>query len=156
MGNIVGIDLGTTNSVAAFKIVEVEVVTNYEKSGLRNDPKLTRSVVALSQDHFVVGEQAYNQENENVIISIKRLIGRGFGDSEVQQQLSRFCYKITQSTQGTENSLSVWLGDKEYDPEDISAEILKKVVQNAETYQERKGQRQRITDANSSSNLLWV
>ena len=147
MGNIVGIDLGTTNSVAAFKIVEVEVVTNYEKSGLRNDPKLTRSVVALSQDHFVVGEQAYNQENENVIISIKRLIGRGFGDSEVQQQLSRFCYKITQSTQGTENSLSVWLGDKEYDPEDISAEILKKVVQNAETYQERKGQRQRITDA---------
>ena len=71
----------------------------------------------------------------------------GFGDSVVQQQLSRFGYKVSQSTQGTENSLSVWLGGKEYQPEDISAEILKKVVQNAQTYQNQRGQKSTITQA---------
>ena len=148
MGNIVGIDLGTTNSVAAFKFADAEVVTASDNTP--PDRKLTRSVVALKNDRIVVGQDAYFQlkaDPENVIISIKRLIGRGFGDSVVQQQLDRFAYKITQSTKGTENSLSVWLGDKEYEPEDISAEILKKVVQNAQTYQERQGQKETITQA---------
>ncbi|XDE62545.1 Hsp70 family protein [Arthrospira platensis BEA 1257B] len=141
MGNIVGIDLGTTNSVAAFKWAEVNVVTAAENSP--PDRKLTRSVVAADRNGLIVGEQAYRQlgdgDTENVIISIKRLIGRGFNDPVVQQQLSRFNYKIDKSSQGTENSLSVWLGGREYLPEDISAEILKKVVSNAQTYQERSG-----------------
>ncbi|MGB3204041.1 MAG: Hsp70 family protein [Crinalium sp.] len=146
MGNVVGIDLGTTNSVAAFKFADVEVVTNDENSP--PDRKLTRSVVAEEQGKLLIGEKAYNQlrlDPENVIISIKRLIGRGFSDSVVQQQLSRFGYKITQSSQGTENSLAVWLGGKEYQPEDISAEIIKKVVQNASSYQSEKGQKGTIT-----------
>ncbi len=147
MAHIVGIDLGTTNSVAAFKFAKVEVVKDPEKIGLRYDPKLIRSVVALNQDHFVVGEQAYRQEVENVIISIKRLMGRGFADSVVQKQKDRFSYNISQSSKGTENSLSVWLGNKEYEPEDISAEILKKVVQNSQTYQEQKGIKEKITKA---------
>ncbi|EDZ95524.1 MULTISPECIES: Hsp70 family protein [Limnospira] len=149
MGNIVGIDLGTTNSVAAFKWAEVNVVTAAENSP--PDRKLTRSVVAADRNGLIVGEQAYRQlgdgDTENVIISIKRLIGRGFNDPVVQQQLSRFNYKIDKSSQGTENSLSVWLGGREYLPEDISAEILKKVVSNAQTYQERSGQTSRITEA---------
>jgi molecular chaperone DnaK len=148
MGKIVGIDLGTTNSVAGFKFANPEVV-----SALDNTPpdrKLTRSVVALKGDRLVVGSDAYFQlkgDPENVIISIKRLIGRGYGDSVVQQQLDRFAYKISKSTQGTENSLSIWLGDKEYQPEDISAEILKKIVQNAQTYQEQQGQKESIAQA---------
>lgn len=148
MGNIVGIDLGTTNSVAAFKLAEVQVVTADDNTP--PERKLTRSVVALKENNIVVGKDAYFQlkaDPENVIISIKRLIGRGFGDSVVQQQLDRFPYKITQSTKGTENSLSVWLGGKEYEPEDVSAEILKKVVQNAQTYQEQQGFKEKVTQA---------
>ncbi|MBD2394155.1 Hsp70 family protein [Cyanobacterium aponinum UTEX 3222] len=144
MGNIVGIDLGTTNSVAAFKFAEAQVV---------DDPKhgtLVRSVVSFSNNSLIVGKEAYNQllqDPENVIISIKRLMGRGFGDDVVQQQLKNFGYKITQSSEGTENSLSVWLGGKEYQPEDISAEILKQVVENAQAYQENMGQTGNITKA---------
>lgn len=149
MGNIVGIDLGTTNSVAAFKLAEVNVVTAADNSP--PERKLTRSVVSGDRNGLIVGEQAYRQlgdgDTENVIISIKRLIGRGFNDPVVQQQLSRFNYKITQSSQGTENSLSVWLNGREYQPEEISAEILKKVVGNAQAYQERSGQTSRITQA---------
>lgn len=135
MVKAIGIDLGTTNSVAAFKLVEVEVVT--AKDNTPPDRKLTRSVVAENQGKFLVGDQAYNQlrhEPENVIISIKRLMGRGFGDAAVQKQKSDLGYKISQPTQGTDNSIAVWLGGKEYQPEDISAEILKKVVQNAQAY----------------------
>lgn len=148
MGNIVGIDLGTTNSVAAFKFANTEVVTAPDNPA--PDRTLTRSVVALENNRIIVGKDAYQKlkaDPENVIISIKRLIGRGFGDSVVQKQLDRFPYKISKSTKGTENSLSVWLDEKEYEPEDISAEILKKIVQNAQTYQEQQGQRERITKA---------
>jgi molecular chaperone DnaK len=104
----------------------------------------------LENNRIIVGNDAYQKlkaDPENVIISIKRLIGRGFGDSVVQQQLDRFAYKISKSTKGTENSLSVWLNGKEYEPEDVSAEILKKIVQNAQTYQEQQGQKERITKA---------
>ena len=148
MGNIVGIDLGTTNSVAAFKFANIEVVTALDNPA--PDRTLTRSVVALENNRIIVGNDAYQKlkaDTQNVIISIKRLVGRGFGDTEVQKQLDRFAYKISESTKGTENSLSIWLGEKEYEPEDISAEILKKIVQNAQTYQEKQGQKEKITKA---------
>ncbi len=96
MGKIIGIDLGTTNSVAAFKFANTEVVTAPENTP--PDRKLTRSVVAFKDDRIVVGNQAYFQlkaDAENVIISIKRLIGRGFADSTVQKQLDRLAYKIS-------------------------------------------------------------
>ncbi|MBR8832280.1 MAG: Chaperone protein DnaK [Chroococcopsis gigantea SAG 12.99] len=148
MGNVVGIDLGTTNSVAAFKLAEVEVVTAAD-----NTPpgrKLTRSVVAVNGDRLIVGDEAYRQLKaaaENVIVSVKRLMGRSFNDPVVQQQLSKLSYKVSQSSEGTENSLSIWLNNKEYEPEDISAEILKKVIDNAQTYQSERGQKSRITEA---------
>jgi molecular chaperone DnaK len=144
MGNVVGIDLGTTNSVAALKWVNVEIVTNNEEN-TQPGGGLTRSVVGFSDGKLIVGDKALNHNSENVIISIKRLMGRGFNDPIVQQHLSRFGYKITQSTQGTDNSLSVWLDGREYQPEDISAEILKKVAQNAQLYQEIAGQKGKIT-----------
>lgn len=148
MGKIVGIDLGTTNSVAAFKFASVEVVT----ADGNTPPKrqLTRSIVAASQGALVVGEKAYQQigaDPENVIISIKRLMGRGFNDPALQEHLSRFIYKITAAEYGTENSLSVWLAGKAYEPEDISAEILKQVVRNADDYQAQLGQKGQITIA---------
>lgn len=148
MGNVVGIDLGTTNSVAGFKFAQVEIVTAEDNSP--PERKLTKSMVAWQNNKIVVGQSAYNQLKlapENVIFSVKRLMGRGFADEVVQQQLSRFGYKITQSSTGTENSLSVWLGDREYSPEDISAEILKTVTENAQAYQSRMGQKGDITNA---------
>ncbi|BAY03433.1 Hsp70 family protein [Anabaena sp. PCC 7938] len=81
MGKAIGIDLGTTNSVTAFKLAEVEVVTANDNTP--PDRKLTCSVVAYNQGKFLVGGQVYNQlrhNPENVIISIKRLMDRGFGD----------------------------------------------------------------------------
>ncbi len=146
MGNIVGIDLGTTNSLAAFKFSEQPQVVKDEEGR-----QLIRSMVAVDQNKIVVGEKAYNQlgqgDTDKVIVSIKRLMGRGFNDPVIQQQLSRFHYKITQSTKGTGNSLSVWLGGTEYEPEDISAEILKKVVQNAQQFQQNIGQKSLISQA---------
>ncbi|OKH54076.1 molecular chaperone Hsp70 [Calothrix sp. HK-06] len=140
MGKAIGIDLGTTNSVAAFKLVEVEVVTANDNTP--PDRKLTRSVVACEQNNLCVGEKAYNQQRadaENVIVSIKRLIGRDFADKTVQEQKSKFGYKISQPCQGTDNGIAVWLGGKEYQPEDISAEILKHVVKNTQLYYEKIG-----------------
>lgn len=148
MGKAIGIDLGTTNSVAAFKLASVEVVTANDNTP--PDRKLTRSVVAAEQGKFLVGEQAYNQirhDPENVVISIKRLMGRGFGDVAVQKQQSELAYKIAPPSQGTDNSIAVWLAGKEYQPEDISAEILKKVVQNAQTYQRGIGKDEIIDQA---------
>ncbi|HEY9661507.1 MAG TPA: Hsp70 family protein, partial [Allocoleopsis sp.] len=148
MGNIIGIDLGTTNSVAAFKFADIEVVTANENAP--PDRKLTRSIVTANQGALVVGETAYNQigaNPEDVVISIKRLMGRGFNDLVLQQQQSRFSYKITPTEHGTENSLSVWLAGKAYEPEDISAEILKQVVRNAQSYQAQQGQKSQITSA---------
>ncbi|MEA5550762.1 Hsp70 family protein [Anabaena cylindrica UHCC 0172] len=147
MGKAIGIDLGTTNSVAAFKLAEVEVVTANDNTP--PDRKLTRSVVAYDQGKFLVGDQAYNQlrhDPENVIISIKRLMGRGFGDLAVQKQKSEFGYKITQPSQGTDNSIAVWLGSQELQPEDISAEILKKLVQNTQAYRQGIGKVGEIID----------
>lgn len=154
MGNIVGIDLGTTNSVAAFKLAGVEVVTAADNSP--PERKLTRSIVSLAREGLIVGEEAYRQiraNPENVIMSIKRLMGRSFRDFEVQEEIRKklgvpkLSYKVTPSSGGTGDSLSVWLGGKEYEPEDISAEILKKVVANAQNYQAANGQKSRIQEA---------
>ncbi len=138
MGKAIGIDLGTTNSVAAFKLANVEVVTAEDNTP--TERKLMRSIVAYEQGGLAVGEKAYNQlraDPENTIVSIKRLMGRGFGEKAVQKQMSQLGYKITPPTQGTDNSIAVWLGNKEYQPEDISAEILKKIVQNAQAYYQK-------------------
>lgn len=149
MGRVIGIDLGTTNSVAAFKWAEVEVVTADVNSP--PDRKLTRSVVAWQQGTLAVGDPAYNQlraEPENVVISIKRLMGRGYGDPLIQEHLPRFSFKVTRPTHGTDNGISVWLGGQEHAPEDVSAEILKQVVRNAEAYIQSTGKgSDRVTEA---------
>lgn len=148
MGNLVGIDLGTTNSVAAFKFEQVEVVDNYDNPGY--DSRLVRSVVTQTPNGFEVGSKALlgNSSPKDVITSIKRLMGRGFADTVVQDYLASLPYKVTQSTKGTDNSLSVWIGNIEYQPEDISAEILKHVAVNAQRFQEvTLGQKGKITHA---------
>ncbi|BCL33641.1 Hsp70 family protein [Nostoc sp. MS1] len=148
MGKAIGIDLGTTNSVGAFKLAEVEVVTANDNTP--PDRKLTRSLVAYDQGKLLVGDSAYNQlraDPENVIFSVKRLMGRGFSDPAVKEQQAKVSYKITEPSQGTENSIAVWLGGKEYSPEEISAEILKKMVRNAQAYRQGIGKDEVIDQA---------
>ena len=81
MSKAIGIDLGTTNSVAAFKLASVEVVTANDNTP--PDRKLTRSVVACEQNQITVGDKAYNQlraDPENTIISIPSAeLARGGG-----------------------------------------------------------------------------
>lgn len=130
----VGIDLGTTNSVAAFKWNDVEVVTH--DSNTAPDRKLTRSAVAWRDERFVAGNPALNQgtDDQNLVVSVKRLMGRGFQDPNVQAQLGRFKYRIVQPADGTAHAVAIKLGDAEFQPEDISAEILKQVARNAQEY----------------------
>ncbi len=136
MSKSLGIDLGTTNSVVAIKKVQVQVLENGE-----GDP-ITPSCVSvkknfLRKQEFVVGKHALDwmkQDPVNTVTAIKRLMGRSFNDPEVQRAVAgnRFRYRIKPHSRGTENSLAVVLGGRELTPEQISAEILKKLKGDAE------------------------
>lgn len=125
---IIGIDLGTTNSVAA--IMEgsrPRVIENAEAN------RLTPSVVALTKSgERLVGTLARRQavtNPDNTIFSVKRLIGRRFSDPEVQKDLKWLPYKIRESAQG---GVEVKMGDKWYSPQEISAMILQKIKHDCE------------------------
>ncbi len=127
MSKILGIDLGTTNSAMA--IVEggsPAIIEN--KEGARTTP----SMVAISKSgERLVGLLAKRQavtNSGNTLYSIKRLIGRGFEDEEVQRDLKLMPYKIVKANGG----VKVLMGDKEYTPQEISAMILSKLKADAE------------------------
>jgi molecular chaperone DnaK len=130
MAKILGIDLGTTNSVmAVMSGGEPTVIPTAEGE------RLCPSVVAINKNgERIVGRAARNQaivNPENTIFSIKRFMGRKFDDPEVQRTISRMPYKITKASNG---DLRVMMGDKEYSPPEISAMILSKLKQDAEAY----------------------
>jgi molecular chaperone DnaK len=138
MPKILGIDLGTTNSVAA--IVEAgtpRVIENPEGG------RLTPSIVAISKSgERIVGILAKRQaitNPQNTIFSIKRLIGRRFADPEVQKAKKILPYEIRESANG---GVEVKMGDKWYRPEEISAMILQKIKLDVE---QKLGEK--ITDA---------
>jgi molecular chaperone DnaK len=127
---IVGIDLGTTNSVVAvMEGGEPVVITNAEGS------RLTPSVVAITKSgERLVGQVAKRQaitNPENTIFSIKRLMGRKFTDAEVQKARKILPYKIIEAHNG---DAWVELAGKQYSPPEISAMILGKLKQDAEAY----------------------
>src|SRR5579859_6819205 len=128
MAKILGIDLGTTNSVVAvIEAGEPTVLENNEGS------RLTPSVVALTKGgERLVGQVARRQaitNPENTIFSIKRLMGRKFDDPEVQRTIKAVPYKITRAANG---DVRVVLGGHEYSPPEISAMILQKMRTDAE------------------------
>lgn len=129
MGKIIGIDLGTTNSAMAYMVAgKPEVIANAE--GNRTTP----SVVAINKNgERLVGQVAQRQRvtnAKNTIYGVKRLIGRKFGDSEVQKDLDLYPYKIVKSGDG----VKVTMGDKDYSPEEVSAMILSKLKADAEAF----------------------
>jgi molecular chaperone DnaK len=131
MGKIIGIDLGTTNSVVA--VMEGgEPVVIPSSEGARLIP----SVVAINPKtgERSVGQVARRQavlNPENTIFSIKRFMGRKFSDAGVQKALKVVPYKVSAAPNG---DVRVHMGGKEYSPPEVSAMILAKIKSDAEAY----------------------
>jgi molecular chaperone DnaK len=131
MGKIIGIDLGTTNScVSVMENGTPKVIENAE--GARTTP----SIIAYTNDgEVLVGAPAKRQavtNPKNTLYAIKRLIGRRFEDKEVQKDISLMPFKITKADNG-----DAWvevLNDKKMAPQQVSAEVLRKMKKAAEDY----------------------
>lgn len=127
MGKAIGIDLGTTNSVVAFKDTAVKVI----QTGANNED-LCRSCVALDKSNqFLVGNAVFKnwkRYSPNIVTSVKRLMGIGYSDPQVQRMRADsrlYPFGIVKPAGGTEEAVSILLRGKEYSPEHLSSEILK-------------------------------
>jgi molecular chaperone DnaK len=131
MAKIIGIDLGTTNSVVAvMEGGEPVVIPTAEGS------RLCPSVVAVNPKNGerMVGQVARRQaivNPENTIFSIKRFMGRKYKDPEVQRALEHIPYKVKEAPNG---DVQVVMGGKDYSPPEVSAMILQKLKADAEAY----------------------
>jgi len=131
MSKIIGIDLGTTNSVVAvMEGGEPTVITSSEGN------RLIPSVVAVNAKtgERLVGQVARRQaivNPENTIFSIKRFMGRKTSDAQVERALGLVPYKVTSAPNG---DVRVHMGGKEYAPPEVSAMILSKLKADAEAY----------------------
>jgi molecular chaperone DnaK len=131
MAKVIGIDLGTTNSVmAVMEGGQPTVIPTSEGS------RLLPSVVAVNPKtgERLVGQAARRQaviNPENTIFSIKRFMGRKFNDPEVQRAMKIVPYKVTEAPNG---DVRVIMGGKEYSPPEISAMILGKLKADAEAF----------------------
>src|SRR5215469_1630807 len=127
---IVGIDLGTTNSLVAFMEAARPVVIPGEDGS-----NLVPSVVALDErEQIIVGNSARKyliETPERAVYSIKRLMGRGVED--VQEELKLFPFRLADDLQPGE-VLRIKLGDRTYTPPEISALILRQLRRNAERF----------------------
>ncbi len=161
MGKIIGIDLGTTNSVVAvMEGSDPVVIPNAE--GHRTTP----SVVAFTKGgERLVGQAAKRQSvtnPQNTVSSIKRFMGRRY--DEVSSEISKVSYKVIK---GENDTARVEIGDRIYSPPEISAMVLQKMKQTAEDYLGQKvteavitvpayfndAQRQATTDAGKIAGL---
>ncbi|MFO7155268.1 MAG: Hsp70 family protein, partial [Pseudomonadota bacterium] len=128
MGKIIGIDLGTTNSVVAIMDgKEPKVIANEE--GHRTTP----SVVAFTKDgEVLVGQVARRQaitNPKNTIFSVKRFMGRTY--EEAAEEAKRVPYEVVRTDSG---GVAIEIGDKRYTPPEISARVLQKLKRAAEQY----------------------
>src|SRR5438128_425366 len=130
MAKVIGIDLGTTNSVVAImESGDPLVLTNAEGS------RITPSVVAFTESgERLAGQIARRQaitNPENTVFAIKRLIGRRYDDAEVQKAMKVLPYKVVRADNG---DAWVEVRGKKYSPAEISAFILQKMKQTAEDH----------------------
>ncbi len=127
---IVGIDLGTTNSLVAFMDRDTPVVIPGEDGS-----NLVPSLVALDEhEQIIVGNPARKyliETPERAVYSIKRLMGRGIED--IEEELKLFPFRLAEGLKPGE-VLRIRLGDKEFTPPEISAFILRQLKRNAERY----------------------
>lgn len=131
MGRVIGIDLGTTNSVVAVMEGGEPVVIPSSEGG-----RLIPSVVAINPKtgERMVGKIARNQavmNPENTVFSVKRFMGRKFSDKQVQDTVHMVPYGVSAAPNG---DVRVKMGDRDYSPPEISAMILQKIKADAEAY----------------------
>ena len=130
MGKVVGIDLGTTNSVvAAIEGGKPTVIVNAE--GLRTTPSI---VAYTKKQELLVGQIAKRQaviNPENTFFSVKRFIGSK--EFEISNDAKKLPYKVTKDQNGNIKIKCSSL-NKEFSPEEISAQVLRKLINDASTY----------------------
>jgi len=130
MAKIIGIDLGTTNSVGAVMVGSEPVVIPSAEG-----ERLVPSVVAFNKNNErLVGRVARNQgiiNSRNTVFSIKRFMGRKYEDAEVQRTLSRIPYEVSAAENG---DVRVKMGERDFSPPEVSAMILAKIKTDAEAY----------------------
>ena len=131
MAKIIGIDLGTTNSaVAVMEGENVKVIENSE--GARTTPSI---IAYMDNGEILVGAPAKRQavtNPKNTLFAVKRLIGRRFDDREVQKDIGLMPFKITRADNG-----DAWVevqDGKKLAPQQVSAEVLRKMKKTAEDY----------------------
>ena len=129
MGKVIGIDLGTTNScVAIMDGSQPRVIENAE--GARTTP----SIVAFTDNERLVGQPAKRQavtNPDNTVFAVKRLIGRRVNDAEVEKDKKLVPYKIVDGGNG---DAWVEVSGEKYSPSQVSAFILQKMKETAESY----------------------
>ncbi|EFP07648.1 CRE-HSP-4 protein [Caenorhabditis remanei] len=134
LGTIIGIDLGTTYScVGVFKNGRVEIIANDQGN------RITPSYVAFSgeQGERLIGDAAKNQltiNPENTIFDAKRLIGRFYNDKTVQDDIKHWPFKIVDKSNKPTVEVKVGSESKQFTPEEVSAMVLTKMKQIAESY----------------------
>jgi molecular chaperone DnaK len=129
MAKVIGIDLGTTNSC-------VSVLENKQQKIIENADggRTTPSIVAYKDDEILVGTSAKRQavtNPKNTLFAVKRLIGRKFKDNEIQKDIKKLPYEVVASANG-----DAWVraNGKDLAPQQVSAEILRKIKEYAESY----------------------
>ena len=129
MAKVIGIDLGTTNScVAVLENKQQKIIENAD--GGRTTP----SIVAYKDDEILVGTSAKRQavtNPKNTLFAVKRLIGRKHSDKEIQKDIKKLPYEVVASANG-----DAWVraNGKDLAPQQVSAEILRKIKEYAESY----------------------
>eukprot|EP00466_Bigelowiella_natans_P017840 jgi/Bigna1/88281/estExt_fgenesh1_pg.C_300053 len=132
VGTVIGIDLGTTYScVGVYKDGRVQIIANDQGN------RITPSYVAFSDEERLIGDAAKNQAStnpRNTIFDVKRLIGRGYKDKEVQRDKKLLPYSIVDKKGKPYISVEVKGEKKTFSAEEISAMILQKMKEVAESF----------------------
>ncbi|KAK6526127.1 ATPase with role in protein import into the ER [Arthrobotrys megalospora] len=135
-GTVIGIDLGTTYScVGVMQKGKVEIIANDQGN------RITPSWVAFTDDERLVGDAAKNQAAANpkrTIFDVKRLIGRKFSESDVQKDIKHFPFDVVNKDGKPHIKVEVNGSDRTFSPEEISAMVLGKMKEIAESYLGKK------------------
>ena len=132
LGNVIGIDLGTTYScVGVYRKGQVEIIPNEQGN------RITPSYVAWDDKERMIGDAAKNQATinpERTIFDVKRMIGRKYDDPSVQKDKKMWPFHLVDRKGKPAIKVLTNNGEKEFSPEEISAMVLSKMKQIAESY----------------------